>query len=202
MKEYIVFDFETTGTDPLKDVVTQIAAIHIKDGKQIGSYNKYIKIDREVPEKITAITGITNKFLNEKGISERAAWVGFSIFIGKNKLLGHNCINFDRLFLNFFFNKYGLDMPHHDQYYDTAVVYKARKLNIVRGSGETFYDAAIRVMSIRAYGVKFNLSLACKELKIDVSHLEAHRADADVQMTNLLYQFLLAEKIKLNNIKK
>lgn len=193
MKNYVVFDFETTGFSAENDHVTQMAALKVQEGKEPELYTAYVKVPVPIPEKITELTGITDAILAEKGLDMQTAWSEFYKFIEGFPLIGHNSIKFDRLFLNHNLRKFNLTPPSDYTHYDTAVVYKARKLKLARPEGERFFDFAMKVMNIRAYGVKYNLSLACQELNIDCSAFTAHRADSDVQMTNLLFKYFVEE---------
>ena len=60
-KDFVVFDFETTGlhisegAEPI-----ELAAIKIKDGKMIESFSTFIKPKNEIPAQISTITNITD----------------------------------------------------------------------------------------------------------------------------------------------
>lgn len=56
-----IFDFETTGLSPKDDTIIEIAAIRIRNSKQVGTFSLLIDPEREVPEFITNLTGITNE---------------------------------------------------------------------------------------------------------------------------------------------
>ncbi|HOB90296.1 MAG TPA: hypothetical protein PKG74_03150, partial [Candidatus Colwellbacteria bacterium] len=71
---------------------------------------------------------------------------------------------------------------------DSAVLFKASKLNLSRGIGESFKQFADRVMEIRAYGLKYNVGVCCDELGIDRSNIKQHRALGDVALTLEIYR--------------
>ena len=197
MRNYFVFDFETTGFDATKDRVTQMTAGRVVNCEVVEIYNRYIKLDIPVPPKITEITGIDNKLLDEKGVDEKEAFHDLYEFIGeKAPLLGHNSIKFDRVFLNFFLKKHGLPETNNYRHIDTAVLFKARELGIRRRPDERFFDFGTKIMDIRKYGLKFNLLHCCDCLKLNVTQYQAHRSDSDIMMTHLVYQHFYQQHLK------
>lgn len=195
INNYIVFDFETTGLDPLNDHVIQMSAIKIESGKEVTKFNRFVKTGSPIPEKIVQLTGITEEHITALGFPPEKAWREFSEFIGSTfALVGHNIVGFDAMFLSTHFLTHKLPAPAAIRYIDTAMLYKARKLNEDQKYFETHYEFAKRIGQIRAFGVKYNLALCCQELGIDTSAFQAHRADSDIEMTNLIYKHFV-EKI-------
>ena len=74
-----------------------------------------------------------------------------------------------------------------DSAVDSAVLYKAREIQIQRFESENFLDFANRVMAVRAYGVKFNVKYLTEKLGIKVDG-DLHRALVDVKATHEIYQ--------------
>jgi len=64
--EYVVFDFETTGTQPDINEIIEIGAAKVKDGEIIDKFHSLIKPKENIPEITTEITGITQEMLNDK----------------------------------------------------------------------------------------------------------------------------------------
>ena len=56
--DFIVLDFETTGLSPLLDDIIQIGALLYLDGKPSQKFEKNINPQREIPDKISRLTGI------------------------------------------------------------------------------------------------------------------------------------------------
>jgi DNA polymerase III epsilon subunit-like protein len=188
-----VFDFETTGLDPVNCKILEIGALKVIDGKEDEQFTRLINWGVPVPEEITKLTGITQQEIDEKGIDPQTAKAEFKEFIGALPLVGHNIRNFDLLFLERFFDWTSEDWEdYRHNYVDTAAMYKAKKLGAERRWNESFDDFVVRVMNIRAYGVKFNVGIACEELQIDKTGLTQHRAMADVILTNEIYKKLTA----------
>ncbi|MBR4955665.1 MAG: PHP domain-containing protein, partial [Clostridia bacterium] len=57
--EIIVFDLETTGLDPKKCEIIEIAAAKLVNGEITDRYHQYVKPNELVPFEITKLTGIT-----------------------------------------------------------------------------------------------------------------------------------------------
>jgi DNA polymerase III alpha subunit (gram-positive type) len=190
-KNYIVFDFETTGVDPDYSEVTEISAIKFIDGAKQPSFSCLIKTQNPIPQNVIDLTHITNEMLEKDGKDPEKTWKEFSIYIQDLPLIAHNGINFDRLFLENAFKKYELPIPSIYRHVDTAMMYKAKKLKEKQRWYESHFHFCKRVSEIRAFGVYFKLALCCQELGIDISKFTAHRAGSDIEMTNLVYQKLI-----------
>lgn len=190
-KNYCVFDFETTGLDPYTCKILEIGALKVREGQPDEQFTCLINWGIPVPENITEITGITQQEIDEKGIAPDTARKQFKEFIETLPLIGHNIRNFDLNFLAQFFSLTSEEWDSYlENYLDTAAMYKAKKLGTDRHWDETFNDFTERVMNTRAYGVKFNVGIACEEMQIDKSGLQQHRALADVILTNEIFKKL------------
>ena len=100
---FVAFDLETTGVDPTKDSITEMAAIKVVNGKVVET-KKFIfqelvhPYKKRIPKEVEDITGITNEMV----YNCREVWEVFNDFmdfVGDDILLGYNCINFDMKFL-------------------------------------------------------------------------------------------------------
>jgi DNA polymerase-3 subunit alpha (Gram-positive type) len=60
---FVVFDLETTGLSAKNDMITEIGAIRIVNGKVTESFSQLINPEIPIPYKITEITGITNEMV-------------------------------------------------------------------------------------------------------------------------------------------
>ncbi|ADQ14760.1 PolC-type DNA polymerase III [Halanaerobium hydrogeniformans] len=95
--EFVVFDLETTGLNPSQHDIIEIGAVKIKAGEKIAEFETFIDIDKNVPAKITEITGINTSMLT--GAPKlKAAIERFIDFIGDGVLVAHNA-DFDYGFL-------------------------------------------------------------------------------------------------------
>ena len=95
--DYIVFDLETTGLSPAYSEIIEIGAVKIIDGKIEDIFQTYVKNTSPIPEKITALTGITeNDTKNAPKIN--VALKKFSEFVSDFPLIAHNA-RFDCSFI-------------------------------------------------------------------------------------------------------
>ncbi|MCX6807677.1 MAG: exonuclease domain-containing protein [Patescibacteria group bacterium] len=97
MKNYIVLDFETSGLEPRKDVIIEIAALKVQDGQVIDTINSLVNPEREISPVVQSVTGITNEILAD---APKVAAVIDQLrdFCGDLPIVGHN-VEFDRSFL-------------------------------------------------------------------------------------------------------
>lgn len=94
---YTVIDLEMTGLAPKLDKVVEIGAVKVREGKVVDTYGTLVNPGRPIPEKVVALTGITDEQA-AMGREEDAAMQCLLSFIGKDILVGHN-INFDYSFV-------------------------------------------------------------------------------------------------------
>lgn len=59
--EVIVFDLETTGLKPATEEITEIAAVLVRDGQIIDSFQTYVNPHKHIPAEITELTGISDE---------------------------------------------------------------------------------------------------------------------------------------------
>jgi DNA polymerase-3 subunit epsilon len=121
----IVFDTETTGFDSQgADRITEIGCIELIDWLPTGEqFHAYVDPERDVPEKVVQITGLTTGFLRGKPkFHERAD--AFLDFVGDSPLVAHNA-KFDMGFINAELRRMGRDeIPDH-RFIDTLAMANA-----------------------------------------------------------------------------
>ncbi|OGC05072.1 hypothetical protein A2276_03905 [candidate division WOR-1 bacterium RIFOXYA12_FULL_43_27] len=61
---YIILDVETTGLDPQKHELTEIAALKIEKQEIVDVFNTLIKPKQKISYKITQLTGITEEMVS------------------------------------------------------------------------------------------------------------------------------------------
>jgi len=168
LDEFISFDLETTGLNPDKDKITEIAACRFINGEFTEEFTTLINPGILIPKNITALTGITNKMV-EDAPSINDALPDFMKFIGSTPLVAQN-INFDYNFINK--NLQGSNSPFSEiPLYDT--------LSLARGF-IYFYNS-------------FSLGSLCDYYGIKIEN--AHRASADALCTGKLFVYLLQEAL-------
>jgi DNA polymerase-3 subunit epsilon len=184
VSDYIVVDLETTGLSPGRDVIIELAAIHVKNNIIINHFqslashryfdvyeNKYIY--SQLDEFIIRLTGITNEMLAEAPPFGEV-FPKFLEFIGDNIIVAHNA-NFD---INFIYDECIDGFPNN--FIDT-----------MRLSRRIFREHSSHTLSllIERFGITGNVE---------------HRALSDAMKTYECYEFMkkhaLANGIEITSL--
>lgn len=192
----LVWDLETTGFVAPEAKILEIGCFIIR-GDEIERKHWVLDNKIEIPEKIIEITGITPEIIAAEGRDPAECLQEFlPLFKNCSKNITHNGIRFDIPFITAFAaSVLGWDEKQTDAVrsllrltaFDTAVHFKAKKLDMQPMDKEHFVNFADRVMEIRAYGVKYNLGLCVEELGITLD-VKQHRAMGDVELTHEVYK--------------
>ena len=159
-KPFVILDLETSGTNPKKDDIIEVAMIRYEKGKEVGRFEGLIKIDYELPKIIPIITGITDKDLQEDGQDKGLVFEEIEEMLDGAYMIAHN-IKFDAGFL------------------------KANGLKLdVLGFIDTIPLAQILIPGAASY----SLESLSDDLKI--KHVNRHRAMGDVEATLELFKHL------------
>jgi len=161
LADYIVLDIETTGLDPTYDEIIELAAVRVRNNAIDGTFTSLVKPDYPIDDFISELTGITNDMLCDAP-SLSAVLPDFLRFVGNDTLVGHN-VNFD---INFIYDQADLLSlpPFKNDFIDT-----------MRLSRKLFPDLT-------------NHKLATVSSHLNVPQPAAHRAMADCEVTNSVYQ--------------
>ncbi len=196
--DYIVWDLETTGFIAPPCKILEIGCFIVYESGTIEEKHWVLNNQCEIPEKIIEITGITKEIIEAEGRDPKECLMEFLPLFKESKMnITHNGISFDIPFLTNFaadllgwteVQKTATKLLIESKSFDTAVRFKADKLGMSREPEETFIQFAKRVMSIRAYGIKYNLGLCCEESGVNMTDIVQHRAMADVYLTNEIYK--------------
>ena len=166
---YVVFDIETTGLSSRNDKITEIGAVKIRDGIIVDRFSQLINPEKEIPQVVVELTGISNSLVeNEPTIEEVIP--KFYEFSKDSVLVAHNA-KFDISFIRREYKNNNLEFNH--PILDTLVLARATMTHMKR----------------------FNLGTLCKNL--GVSLVGAHRAVNDAEATAEVF-IKLIEKIKRN----
>ena len=193
---YICFDIETSGLSPDNDHLIEIGYSFVREGEQVSSNSTLIKMPygKYVSKNITRITGISNHQLDSSGIDITQALDWFSgIIDNEYPLVGHNVFRFDHPFLLTVAKKENHPIKEQltmKRLIDTAVIYKGIKMEKPMKDGELFMLYASRVLDQPVKGLKYNLKTACEDNQVRTDDVIAHRAAADVVVTQRLYEAL------------
>ena len=96
-QDYTVIDLETTGTNPTKNEIIEIACLKYRNGEQVEAIQQLVRPRRRISYFIQNFTGITNEMVADApGIEDVLPCV--SSFLQGEIIVGHN-VNFDMNFL-------------------------------------------------------------------------------------------------------
>lgn len=203
---YAVVDLEMTGTGHQTGLIIEIAVGLSLPGRDFATDRVLVRIDQPIPPQIVRLTGITDRDLALGGtsIDDTLAW--FADRTRGLPLVGHSVLQSDRPYLLEAARRHaqaveeGLyprlsiseeeDLPA-GRFIDTAGLYKGYRLGEYPQPAESHQDYALRVLGLRAYGVRTGLTAACQDLGIPTGRVRAHRAAGDVVQTHRLFEKLL-----------
>ena len=181
-EKVIFFDTETTGFDPEKDQIIELAAVVTGFGMAPIEYDKFVQLEhvKELPEKITDLTGITPLHL-ASGITERQMTQDFSEFCrprnpGGTLLVAHNA-QFDLSFM-------GKTMVRHMKEDDTKVVQPFTNAD---------YLDTLTVYKDRA-GFPHKLKDAITHYGLDGQVQNTHRAIDDAKALAAVFEAMAEER--------
>ena len=165
----ICFDTETTGLDPLSgDKLVEIGAVELINHLPTGvTFHEYINPERDVPEEVVKVHGLTNEFLADKPTFAQIAqkWVDF---IGDDgSFVAHNA-EFDMKFINHELQMCGYPTYEWDRVVDTLAIARSEFPRM-----------------------RNNLDALCKRFNIDNSARTFHGALLDAQLLAEVYLQLL-----------
>lgn len=169
MVREIVFDTETTGLSPEKgDRLVEIGAVELINHLPTGrTYHQYINPERDVPEEVVAVHGLTEEFLKDYPVFADIA-SDFIEFVGEDGVLVAHNATFDMNFINYELKKIGRDGYSFDRVVDTLEI--ARKM---------------------FPGAKNNLDALCKRFGVDNSSRTLHGALLDADLLAKVYLELM-----------
>lgn len=93
-----VIDVETTGLNAAKDQIIEYGAVLAEGFRPVETFSRLVRIDRNLPQQIVSLTGITDSLLQKEGVSPQQALEEFLAFIGRHRLVGYH-ISFDMDFI-------------------------------------------------------------------------------------------------------
>lgn len=99
IKDYVVFDLETTGLSPDYNEIINIGGLLVQNGVVTQEFNTLVKPRKAIPQEIIQLTGITNEAV-QNAPSINVALKSFLEAIGDDTVvLGHN-LGFDCRFVS------------------------------------------------------------------------------------------------------
>ena len=168
----IVFDTETTGFNYSgDDRIVEIGCVEMINHTPTGkTFHCYINPEREVPEEVVKVHGLTTEFLSDKPTFKEIAQ-SFIDFIGDADMVAHNAV-FDMNFINAEFRRLNLPEISFDRMVDTLAISRKKNPHLARHS----------------------LDALCNRYGIDNSHRDLHGALLDARLLAEVYIELLGGK--------
>ncbi|MBO5340126.1 MAG: PolC-type DNA polymerase III [Oscillospiraceae bacterium] len=116
--EIVCFDIETTGLKKKQEVIIEIGAVVLRDGKVAETFNTFVSPGRILNPEIIQLTGITDEMLQGAPTQEQALRA-FLDFVGDRPLAAHNA-EFDMGFIAEGCRRYGI--PFEKTSVDTLIL--------------------------------------------------------------------------------
>ncbi|MCX7641065.1 MAG: 3'-5' exonuclease [Elusimicrobiales bacterium] len=171
---FIIVDVETTGLNPLKDRICEIAFIEIKGLKENARFSSLINPTISIPPSVTSIHGISDDDVKEAPYFFEISNKLIETFYD-SVIVGHN-IKFDFDFIDNELRRIGLKMPEIYMI-DTLILSKKFLTNTINNKLKNV------AMSINLYSDNW------------------HRALNDVEITKDIFIYFITMFIKEKNLK-
>lgn len=123
LNDICIFDFETSGLNPENERVIEMAALRVIDGEIVTEFDTLVCLDRELPPKITEITGIRPEML-VGAMDETIAFKILRNIMGDAVLVAHNAA-FDLQFLHHAMQRIG-GKTFGNSFLDTMTIARER----------------------------------------------------------------------------
>lgn len=162
VESYVVFDFETTGMNPIVNRIIEIGAVKVIDNNIVDSFSQLINPMQYITTRISNVVNITNDMVEDCPIIEDVL-PNFLEFIEDFPLVAHNA-RFDMGFLINSAHRLGYEV--NNAVLDTLLL--SRKFN---------KDC-----------IKHNLNYLTKHFNVKLEH--AHRAYYDALATCYIYKII------------
>ena len=168
MDSYIVFDIETTGFAPNLNEILEISAYKVVKGVVRDKFSRLVRPLGYIPRSIQEMTGITQDMVKDADTIE-VVLSDFYDFVEDLPFLGHN-LQFDYGFIKFKGKNLGFDFTR----------------NGLR-TGICTLDLSRSYLNLNSN----KLLDVIKSLDIPFCDGKTHRAEYDVYLTKLLYDYFL-----------
>ncbi len=159
----IAFDTETTGLDPAAGHrIVEIGCVEMINQVKTGRVLQlYINPERNIPDEVIKVHGITNDFVADKPVFKQVA-KQFVDFISDSRLIIHNA-SFDMKFINWELARVGFAELDYSRVTDTVEIARRK----FPGSPASL-DALCRRFNIDNSNRKYHGALLDSELLADV----------------------------------
>ena len=170
---FVVYDLETTGTNPRRDEIVEIGALVVRGGEPVGEafYSKVRPGRGFIPKAATGVHGLRWEDVKDAEPIE-VVLPRFLAYVGTGTVVGHNIEEFDNRFLD----------------------READRL-LGRGFRNPYLDTLSLARRLLSDGPEAPSSFSLESLLryFGLGERVEHRAAGDVRQTAALFQCLLAE---------
>ena len=156
--EIVCFDIETTGLKVMREAITEIGAVVLKNGKITETFQTFVNPGRRLTPEIIGLTGITDAMLADAP-SLKEALTAFLQFVNGRVLAAHNA-EFDISFIRAGCRKVGLEFE------------------------PTYIDSLILAQNLLPELHKYKLDIVAEHL--DLPAFNHHRASDDAGMVGYM----------------
>ena len=98
VKDYVIFDLETTGISVKRDEIVEISAVKVIDSKVVDEFTSLVNPLIPIPYGASSVNGITDDMVKDAPMLVDVM-PEFLEFVGKMILVGHNIKSFDMKFI-------------------------------------------------------------------------------------------------------
>ena len=186
-QKFLIMDFETCHLNlAIDNYPWQVAWLIADDTGILEKHNHFLQWGDKlnVSDGAAKATGFDPRVIKAQGEDPKKIYQKFRDDLDNPEYIkvGHNLINFDIYVERLWAREVGL--PHNWSYLnsliDTNCLAKAIKKGI-RVDRENFLAWQFRTISLFEKGLKTNMTLLCKEYKLDVDLERFHKADYDIE---------------------
>ena len=163
--DYAVIDLETTGLSAAEDQIMELAALRVRQGQVVASYEQLVQVEGNLKPSIVQLTGIDNLMLAMNGKPSGQALREFVAFLNNDVVVAHHA-SFDISFLRTACKKENIPLPR-SRIIDTLEIARKRITNVP----------------------DYKLATLARTLGIPVT--TTHRAMADCRLLHQVYTKLI-----------
>ena len=137
---FVVFDIETTGFSPVRNNITEIGAVKVKNGQIVDRFSTFVNPREPIPYNIVKLTNITDDMVKDAPVIEDVL-PQFRDFVDDSILVAHNAR------------------------FDTSFIFEfASRQNIV--FDDTFVDTVELARDLLPHLPKYKLDVVCNDLGV------------------------------------
>ena len=208
---YLVFDTETSGTDPYRDCVLQYGFCVVEKRKKV---NRFAFIVKRPPHFVIApaalkVHHIDQARIQKEGIEPEVLIPEIAQTLQDYRkhgcmFVGHNMISFDAPFFERESKQYGCEFNFGpNEIVDTGMLVKASRLGMYFDPTDSIRSFARKVSEVHARGIYWSLANYCFEAyalgkRSGISTDEAHDASVDCELTHHLLEVLREQTEAVN----